>query len=96
MSESETVDEEVRRSRLEDVRPIAGIGTLVFGKWDASESPAKIQGLHLTSTSQPWVFLIPVDDTPTHGLEKPSCLSLSDTSTNSCVQDLTLVRNKVQ
>ena len=36
MSESETVTETVEE--VEEVRPIAGIGTLVFGKWDASGS----------------------------------------------------------
>ena len=35
MSESETVvEEEEEEVVVEEVRPIAGIGTLVFGKWD--------------------------------------------------------------
>ena len=35
MSETEVVEEV--EEKVEDYRPIAGIGTLVFGKWDASE-----------------------------------------------------------
>ena len=38
MSETEIVEEAVEE--VEEVRPIAGIGTLVFGKWDASASGA--------------------------------------------------------
>jgi len=40
--ESETIQEEVR--------PIAGIGTKVFGKWDASEVTCRDPGLAPTST----------------------------------------------
>ena len=43
MSESEVVIEE--EEIVEDVRPIAGIGTLVFGKWDASAITCKDPGL---------------------------------------------------
>ena len=49
MSESETVvaEEEVEEVEavIEDVRPIAGIGTLVFGKWDVSAITCKDPGL---------------------------------------------------
>ena len=38
MSESETVVEETVK---EEIKPIKGIGTLVFGKWDASEVTCK-------------------------------------------------------
>ena len=40
----ETVEEAVEEVVV-DVRPIAGIGTLVFGKWDASEITCKDPGL---------------------------------------------------
>ena len=42
MSESETVAEETVK---EEIKPIKGIGTLVFGKWDASEVTCKDPGL---------------------------------------------------
>tara|TARA_B100001093_G_scaffold518911_1_gene605536 strand:- start:3664 stop:4302 length:639 start_codon:yes stop_codon:yes gene_type:complete len=46
MSESEVVvEEEQEEVVVEDVRPIAGIGTLVFGKWDASAITCKDPGL---------------------------------------------------
>ena len=35
---------------VEEVKPIAGIGTKVFGKWDASEGPAETLVWHRTST----------------------------------------------
>ena len=44
MSETETVTEAVEEE-VEEVRPIAGIGTLVFGKWDASGITCKDPGL---------------------------------------------------
>ena len=44
MSESEVLVEEEEQV-VEDVRPIAGIGTLVFGKWDASAITCKDPGL---------------------------------------------------
>jgi len=81
MSESETVTETVEE--VEDVRPIAGIGTLVFGKWEHPASHARILDLRHTSTSQPWVFHTQVDVTQTLGSAKQSCLSLIVTSTNS-------------
>ena len=43
MTEAEVVEEETEE--VEDYRPIAGIGTLVFGKWDASEITCKDPGL---------------------------------------------------
>ncbi|MDA0648262.1 MAG: 30S ribosomal protein S7 [archaeon] len=43
--EAEIVEETVQEEVVEDVRPIAGIGTLVFGKWDASEITCKDPGL---------------------------------------------------
>ena len=95
MSESETVvEEEVEEVVVEEVRPIAGIGTLVFGKWDVSDITCKDPGL------APYINLttvgVPVDVTQTLGLEKLSYQLLNATSTNSCAQDLTQVRNKVQ
>jgi len=46
MSDSEmVVEEEQEEVVVEDVRPIAGIGTLVFGKWDASDITCKDPGL---------------------------------------------------
>ena len=46
MSDSEmVVEEEQEEVVVEDVRPIAGIGTLVFGKWDASAITCKDPGL---------------------------------------------------
>ena len=39
------VEEEQEEVVVEDVRPIAGIGTLVFGKWDASAITCKDPGL---------------------------------------------------
>ena len=41
MSE-ESVDEQ---PEIEEVAPIAGIGTLVFGKWDASEVTCRDPGI---------------------------------------------------
>lgn len=35
---------------VEEVKPIAGIGTKVFGKWDASEVTAETPVWHRTST----------------------------------------------
>ncbi len=43
MSEEVVEQEEVQE--VEDVRPIAGIGTKVFGKWDASEVTCRDPGL---------------------------------------------------
>ena len=43
MSETEVVEEAVEE--VEEVRPIAGIGTLVFGKWDASGITCSDPGL---------------------------------------------------
>ena len=83
MSEETVVDE----------RPIAGIGTLVFGKWDAAEVVATIQVLHLMLTSQLLVYHTPVADTPTCGLESPNSVLLSATSTNSCEPVPTLERS---
>jgi small subunit ribosomal protein S7 len=45
MSEEAEIVEETVEEVVEDVRPIAGIGTLVFGKWDASEITCKDPGL---------------------------------------------------
>jgi len=45
MSEEEEVVETVEEEPVEDERPIAGIGTLVFGKWDASEVVCTDPGL---------------------------------------------------
>ena len=42
MSESESVVEETVK---EEIKPIKGIGTLVFGKWDASQVTCKDPGL---------------------------------------------------
>ena len=42
--EEQPLDENIAEE-TEDVRPIAGIGTLVFGKWDASEVICSDQGL---------------------------------------------------
>jgi len=54
MTESEVVVEDVEEEVVEEYRPIAGIGTLVFGKWDASEITCKDPGLapyiNLTTT----------------------------------------------
>ena len=44
MSETETVTEAVEEE-VEEVRPIAGIGNLMFGKWDASSITCKGPGL---------------------------------------------------
>ena len=41
MSEDAEIVEEAVEEVVEDIRPIAGIGTLVFGKWDASEITCK-------------------------------------------------------
>ena len=41
MSEAEM--EQDTTPQQEEVKPIAGIGTLVFGKWDASEVTCKDQ-----------------------------------------------------
>ena len=41
MSEDAEIVEETVEEVVEDIRPIAGIGTLVFGKWDASEITCK-------------------------------------------------------
>ena len=43
MTEAEVVENV--QEEVEDYRPIAGIGTLVFGKWDASEVTCKDPGL---------------------------------------------------
>ena len=44
--ESDTQDEEVQEEEIEVVEePIAGIGTLVFGKWDASEVVCEDPGI---------------------------------------------------
>ena len=45
MSEDAEIVEETVEEVVVDVRPIAGIGTLVFGKWDASEITCKDPGL---------------------------------------------------
>ena len=79
-----------------EVKPIAGIGTKVFGKWDASEVSCRDPGLapyiNLTTVGVP----IPVAATPTHGSGKPNFLWLNATSTNSCARVLTLGRKWVQ
>ena len=66
-----------------EIKPIAGIGTKVFGKWDASEVTCRDPGLapyiNLTTVGVP---LTQVADMPTPGLEKPSCLLLNATSTS--------------
>ncbi len=45
MSEDAEIVEETVEEVVVDIRPIAGIGTLVFGKWDASEITCKDPGL---------------------------------------------------
>ncbi len=45
MSEDAEIVEETVEEVVVDVRPIAGIGTLVFGKWDASDITCKDPGL---------------------------------------------------
>ena len=45
MSEDAEIVEETVEEVVVDVRPIAGTGTLVFGKWDASEITCKDPGL---------------------------------------------------
>ncbi|MDE0708584.1 MAG: hypothetical protein OSB33_06510, partial [Candidatus Poseidoniales archaeon] len=47
MSEDEVVEESPDETVVEDTpsQPIAGIGTLVFGKWDASEVTCEDPGL---------------------------------------------------
>ena len=95
MSESEVLVEEEEQV-VEDVRPIKGIGTLVFGKWDASAITCKDPGFSPTSTSQPLAYLILEVDMRTLGLEKRSCLLSNATSTNSCEPVLTPVRSKAQ
>lgn len=57
MSEDEEIVEETIEEVVEDVRPIAGIGTLVFGKWDASEitcrDPALAPYINLSTVGVP-------------------------------------------
>ena len=74
MSETEIVTETVEE--VEEVRPIAGIGTLVFGKWDVSDITCKDPGL------APYINL--AVDMLTLGSERQNYPSLSATSTNSC------------
>ena len=53
MSEDEIIETEVEETEEieevevieEDISPIAGIGTLVFGKWDASEVTCEDPGI---------------------------------------------------
>ena len=43
--EEEVVEEDAEPAVEEDITPIAGIGTLVFGKWDASEVTCEDPGI---------------------------------------------------
>ena len=80
MSEAEM--EQETSPAEEEIKPIAGIGTLVFGKWDASQVTCKDPGLAPYINLTTVVYLTPVADTPTHGLAKQSSQSSRDTSTN--------------
>ena len=58
--------------QVEQEAPIAGIGTMVFGKWDASEVTCDDPGLapyiNLTTIGT----LIQAEDTPTPGSASPN------------------------
>ena len=59
---------------VEEAKPIAGIGTLVFGKYDAAEVVCRDPGLAPYINLSTVGFHTLVVDMQTHGSEKLVCL----------------------
>ena len=78
MSEEVETQEEVK----EEAKPIAGIGTLVFGKYDATEVVCRDPGLAPYINLSQWEFLILEDDTLMLGSVRLVCQLQNDLRTN--------------
>ena len=75
---SEVEMEQETTPQQEEVKPIAGIGTLVFGKWDASEVTCKDPGLapyiNLTTVGVPHTDVLAICATDSHDERVVPCV----------------------